>query len=168
MPAPTTLAIPSRVRLKGPSAFEIEALTVVLGGRQDRVEGGASPRVLRHAAIFPRIGDVELPVVEEESDQHEGFVEGEREHRLRKLEELRKRGIEPYPVRFDRDHSVADVLSSLEGVEAGRSLSETVRVAGRLMLIRRHGGLDLRRPARPHRPNSADGLARGGRRGAPR
>ena len=86
-------------------------------------------------------------MAEESEESGEGFVASERQHRLEKLEELRKRGIEPYPVSFDHTHSVADVLSSLEGVEAGRSLSETVRVAGRLMLIRRHGGLifaDLR------------------------
>jgi lysyl-tRNA synthetase, class II len=80
-------------------------------------------------------------------EQGGGFVGAERDHRLAKLDELRKRGIEPYPVRFDRDRSVADVLGALRGVEAGRSLPDRVSVAGRLMLIRRHGGLifaDLR------------------------
>jgi lysyl-tRNA synthetase len=88
--------------------------------------------------------------VEEEhepEDHGEGFVAEEREHRLAKLDELRARGIEPYPVKFDRDHSVAEVLSALGDVGAGQSLSGRVRMAGRLMLIRRHGGLifaDLR------------------------
>jgi lysyl-tRNA synthetase, class II len=84
---------------------------------------------------------------EESRARDEGFVGAERDHRLAKLDELRKRGIEPYPVRFDRDRSVADVLGALRGVEAGRSLPDRVSVAGRLMLIRRHGGLifaDLR------------------------
>ena len=37
----------------------------------------------------------------------EGFVAAEREHRLAKLDELRQRGIEPYPPRYDRDHTAA-------------------------------------------------------------
>ena len=39
----------------------------------------------------------------------EAFVEAEREHRLAKLDALRERGIEPYPVRFDRDRHVAEL-----------------------------------------------------------
>ena len=83
----------------------------------------------------------------EHEQQPEGFVEAEREQRLAKLDELRGRGIEPYPVKFDRDHSVADVLGALASAGAGQSLTGRVRIAGRLMLIRRHGGLifaDLR------------------------
>jgi lysyl-tRNA synthetase class 2 len=55
----------------------------------------------------------------------------ERERRLAKLHELRERGIDPYPATFLRDHALADV----------RELGAEVRVAGRVMLIRRHGGL---------------------------
>ena len=44
------------------------------------------------------------------------FIHEERAHRLAKLDAMRKRGVEPYPVRFDRDHTAA---------------------------LRRHGGLDF-------------------------
>ena len=106
------------------------------------------------------MGDVELPPVSDElepggdpaapgreAEEAAGFVAAERDRRLQKLDKLRYRGIEPYPVRFDRDRSVAEVLAELEGTAAGQSLHGTVKIAGRLMLIRRHGGLifsDLR------------------------
>jgi lysyl-tRNA synthetase, class II len=71
----------------------------------------------------------------------------ERARRLAKLEGLRERGIVPYPVRFDRDHATAEVRARFGGLAAGEEADVTVRVAGRAMLIRRHGGLvfaDLR------------------------
>ncbi len=69
------------------------------------------------------------------------FVAAERAHRLAKLDGLRERGIEPYPVTYDRDHTAAEVRDQF-GSLAPDTVSETdVRVAGRLMLIRRHGGL---------------------------
>ena len=37
------------------------------------------------------------------------FLQEERAHRLAKLDALRERGIEPYPVRFDRDHTAAAI-----------------------------------------------------------
>jgi lysyl-tRNA synthetase, class II len=54
----------------------------------------------------------------------------EEQRRLAKLDALRENGIDPYPARYDRDHSLADCR-----------LGDTVHVAGRLKLIRRHGGL---------------------------
>lgn len=61
--------------------------------------------------------------------EKKSFVELEREHRLGKVEELRQRGLTPYPATFPRDHTVAEVR---EG---------EVSIAGRLMLIRDHGGI---------------------------
>lgn len=72
---------------------------------------------------------------EEEAPQKprkKSFVELEREHRLGKVEELRRRGLTPYPATFGRDHTVAEVRDGAEG---------EVAVAGRLMLIRDHGGI---------------------------
>ena len=69
------------------------------------------------------------------------FVAAERAHRLAKLDALRERGIEPYPVTYDRDRSVSEVREQFDAL-APDSVTETdVRLAGRLMLIRRHGGL---------------------------
>jgi lysyl-tRNA synthetase class 2 len=68
-------------------------------------------------------------------------VAAERARRLTKLDELRERGVPPYPVRFDRDRTVADARAQFDGLAAGEETDVTVRIAGRLMLLRRHGGL---------------------------
>ncbi len=61
--------------------------------------------------------------------------------RRRKLEELRERGVEPYPNDFRPEHTSADVearfgASDAEALEAGH---ETVSVAGRVVGLRRFG-----------------------------
>ncbi|HYH88189.1 MAG TPA: lysine--tRNA ligase, partial [Solirubrobacteraceae bacterium] len=71
----------------------------------------------------------------------ETVVDSERDHRLDKLERLRERGIDPYPVGFRRDHTLAEIRTRYPDLGADASTGEEVRVAGRLMLVRRHGGL---------------------------
>jgi Phosphatidylglycerol lysyltransferase, C-terminal/OB-fold nucleic acid binding domain len=44
-------------------------------------------------------------------------------------------------VRFDREHTAADVLAQFGGLAAGDESGEEIRIAGRAMLIRCHGGL---------------------------
>ena len=61
--------------------------------------------------------------------------------RLAKVEELRSAGIEPYPLGYDRDASAAELAERHAGLEPGTSTGEVVRVAGRLMNIRRLGKL---------------------------
>jgi lysyl-tRNA synthetase class 2 len=66
------------------------------------------------------------------------------EHRLiaerkRKLEELRQAGIDPYPHKYEPTHKAREVQVTHAHLEAGASSSEKVRVAGRLMLMRRMG-----------------------------
>src|SRR5215217_2731415 len=68
-------------------------------------------------------------------------VAAERARRLTKLDRLRERGLPPYPVRFDRDRTVADARAQFDALAAGEETDVTVRIAGRLMLLRRHGGL---------------------------
>ena len=65
----------------------------------------------------------------------------ERERRLAKLEALRAQGVDPYPVRFDRTHTSAEVLRHWGELEAGAETEDVVRVAGRIVLLRRQGGL---------------------------
>jgi lysyl-tRNA synthetase, class II len=90
--------------------------------------------------------DNHLPMTDEhlpeEEHQHEDFVAAEREHRLGKLRDLEEHGIEPYPVRFDRDRTAAEIHERYDGaLQAGEETDDEVRVAGRLMLLRRHGHL---------------------------
>jgi lysyl-tRNA synthetase, class II len=69
-------------------------------------------------------------------------VEDEFEARLAKVEELRARGEDPYPVRFDRTHTLRDVRAQWDDrVDAGSSTEDVVRVAGRVLLKRTQGKL---------------------------
>ncbi|HTU15087.1 MAG TPA: lysine--tRNA ligase [Solirubrobacterales bacterium] len=78
-----------------------------------------------------------------ESEVSEGrdFVEEERALRLAKLDALRERGITPYPVNFRRDHTVGELLERFAGIPPDEETGEKVRIAGRLMTIRNHGGV---------------------------
>src|SRR5206468_7910330 len=71
----------------------------------------------------------------------EDFVAAERAHRLAKLDELRRRGIDPYPVKYDRDTTLAEIRERFGHLSAGEQTDVVVRVAGRIMLMRRHGAL---------------------------
>jgi lysyl-tRNA synthetase, class II len=66
------------------------------------------------------------------------------EDRLAKIEELRRRGIEPYAYRYEVTHHTAAARSGFEEQERDGSLGEggvgeTVRIAGRLLSMRSHG-----------------------------
>jgi lysyl-tRNA synthetase, class II len=61
--------------------------------------------------------------------------------RRHKLERLRSRGIEPFALRFDPDATAAEVAQRWGSIEAGASAGESVRVAGRLVGLRRLGKL---------------------------
>jgi lysyl-tRNA synthetase, class II len=65
----------------------------------------------------------------------------ERARRLAKVEALRSQGRDPYPVRFDRTHTTLELHNAYDGIDAGAEVDDVVRVAGRLMLIRRQGKL---------------------------
>ncbi len=70
---------------------------------------------------------------------HHDFIEQEREHRLGKLEALADRGIAPYPPKYDRDHSIAEIREKFPSLAAGTDTGDEVALAGRIMLLRRHG-----------------------------
>ena len=61
--------------------------------------------------------------------------------RLAKVEALRVSGVDPYPVRFDRTHTAAQVHAAYDGIEPGAHTGQTASVAGRLMLKRDQGKL---------------------------
>jgi lysyl-tRNA synthetase class 2 len=67
------------------------------------------------------------------------FVSRERAQRLGKQERLQAKDGAAYG--FDRDHTLAQVRAEFDGLGPGEESQDDVRVAGRLMLIRRHGGL---------------------------
>jgi lysyl-tRNA synthetase, class II len=71
------------------------------------------------------------------------FQQQTRAHRLEKLRALRERGIDPYPVRFDRDSTAAEIRKEFGEIAAGTDTGRVVHVAGRVLAERRHGSLDF-------------------------
>ncbi|MFQ6093560.1 MAG: lysine--tRNA ligase, partial [bacterium] len=59
-----------------------------------------------------------------------------RQQRLRKLEEIRKLGVNPYPHKFEISHSSRTILDTFDQLESSKT---KVSIAGRLMTVRRHG-----------------------------
>ena len=61
------------------------------------------------------------------------------QERLKKAEELRQAGIDPYPYSFKRTHLAAAALEEHKGLKAEEHAKETVSVAGRVVLLRKMG-----------------------------
>jgi lysyl-tRNA synthetase class 2 len=64
-----------------------------------------------------------------------------RQRRLAEIESLKSRGINPYPYRFDRTHSLAEIRSTHESLAPGTETTTTIAVCGRIMLKRDQGKL---------------------------
>jgi lysyl-tRNA synthetase class 2 len=90
-----------------------------LAGAGERPEG--PPRVPRGGASAPG--------------------ETERARRIAKVDALRSAGTDPYPVRFDRTHTTAELREHWDHLDDGAETADEVRVAGRLLLLRRQGKL---------------------------
>jgi len=58
------------------------------------------------------------------------------QERLRKLEELRKKGINPYPHKFDKKHNAADLQEKYKKLQNNGKTADKVKIAGRLMVVR--------------------------------
>jgi lysyl-tRNA synthetase class 2 len=69
------------------------------------------------------------------------MTDDERSRRIAKIEVMRQSGGEPYPVRFDRTHTTTEVHEHWDHLEAGAETTDEVRVAGRVLLLRRQGKL---------------------------
>jgi lysyl-tRNA synthetase, class II len=72
-----------------------------------------------------------------------GSAENPVEARRRKLERLRAHGVEPFALRFDRDATAEDLHERWGELGPGQETGERVRVAGRLLTLRRHGKLSF-------------------------
>ena len=62
----------------------------------------------------------------------------EREERLKKLAELKNKGLNPYPAKVNRDYEIAKVISDFEKLLKS---AKDVAIVGRLRSIRSHGNL---------------------------
>jgi lysyl-tRNA synthetase, class II len=65
----------------------------------------------------------------------------EKARRLARVDELRANGVSPYPYRFDRSHTVAEVRERWGDLEPGVETDDAVTIAGRVMLKRDSGKL---------------------------
>ena len=79
----------------------------------------------------------------EEVQKPADFQEEVRTQRLEKLDHLRERGIDPYPVRFNRDTTAAAIRGEFGEIAAGTDTGRVVHIAGRVLAERRHGSLDF-------------------------
>ncbi len=69
------------------------------------------------------------------------FIAAERGHRLAKLDRLRARGIDPYPVTFKPEETLGEVRAAAGEPGPDAETGRTVQVAGRIVGQRDHGGL---------------------------
>ncbi len=139
MPAPTTLATPSVVRLNVSTSAESRR------PRSTSAWSRTAPsrpgwRVAAMTGMIPAVGDARISA-HGGARTEDGFVARERERRLAKLDALASQGITPYPVRYDRDTAVGELRGRFAGLEPGAETDTSARLAGRVLLIRRHGGL---------------------------
>jgi lysyl-tRNA synthetase class 2 len=74
------------------------------------------------------------------ADEAHGLA-AERERRLAKVEVARHDGREPYPYRFDRTATLAELRARYDSLGPGVETQDVVRVAGRVVRIRRQGRL---------------------------
>jgi lysyl-tRNA synthetase class 2 len=75
-------------------------------------------------------------------DQHTGSgLAAEKAKRLGKIDSLRQAGVEPYPYRFDRSHTLGEVREAYGDLEPGTETDDEVTVAGRILLQREQGKL---------------------------
>jgi lysyl-tRNA synthetase class 2 len=61
------------------------------------------------------------------------------EQRMKKLEQLRTRGLNPYPNKYSRTHTAEETAVLLKQIEEGLSHQDKVNVAGRIMAMRKMG-----------------------------
>ena len=68
-------------------------------------------------------------------------IPAESARRVAKVAALRADGVEPYPYRFDRSHTLAEIRHTHGQLESGTETEARVQVAGRVMLLREQGKL---------------------------
>jgi lysyl-tRNA synthetase, class II len=61
------------------------------------------------------------------------------EVKLSRIRELKNKGIDLYKTGFDKNIDISDIREKYGSLSAGEKADETVRIAGRIMIFRRHG-----------------------------
>ncbi|MFA5886592.1 MAG: lysine--tRNA ligase [Patescibacteria group bacterium] len=73
-----------------------------------------------------------------ENNENRKPIVSERQDRLKKLEELIKLGITPYPAKVERDYTISETLENFSDLEKS---TKEFKIVGRLRSIRSHGNL---------------------------
>ncbi|MEU7637664.1 MULTISPECIES: bifunctional lysylphosphatidylglycerol synthetase/lysine--tRNA ligase LysX [unclassified Streptomyces] len=109
---------------------------------------GHKKRVLAPASTagLPSLDELGLvqaePATEEEQRERELAALPEQVRvRHQKLARLREAGTDPYPVGVQRTHTLGQVREEHRELAAGERTGKTVTVAGRVLLVRDHGGV---------------------------
>lgn len=76
-----------------------------------------------------------------ERDNAGSGLAAEKAKRLEKVETLRAGGVNPYPYRYDRSHTLGDLREQFGSLPPGTETEQPVAVAGRMMLRRTQGKL---------------------------
>ena len=74
-------------------------------------------------------------IMKEETDAEPSVIKD----RYRKLDELKKRKINPYPYRFEKKDNADEILKKHEKLKAEEHTKDKAYVAGRLMSLRNMG-----------------------------
>ncbi len=61
------------------------------------------------------------------------------EVKLSRIRELKNKGMDLYKSGFDKNTDISDIREKYDSLSAGEKADETVRIAGRIMIFRRHG-----------------------------
>ncbi|MGV8169184.1 MAG: lysine--tRNA ligase [Candidatus Nanoarchaeia archaeon] len=77
----------------------------------------------------------------EDSSETKGAASGQKliEDRLKKLEEIRKSGINPYPYRYEATSNSEKIKKEYSNIQPEEHTGKSFRVAGRIILFRRMG-----------------------------
>jgi lysyl-tRNA synthetase class 2 len=104
--------------------------------------------LLRRGVAAPPLPGPPLPVVQAPAPVAESMPTPESEQlpeqvrvRLAKLDAMRAAGVDPYPVGFARTHECATVRTDHAELAPDTMTADRVAVAGRVVLMRDHGGL---------------------------
>jgi lysyl-tRNA synthetase, class II len=84
--------------------------------------------------------ETEVEIVETDEERQSKLTK-EMAHRHEKLTRLAEAGINPYPYRFDRTHTIGEVRAAHGDMEPGSETEVRVSLAGRMMLQRDTGKL---------------------------
>ncbi len=101
----------------------------------------SSPEVTRPGQVSG--SDAATGTEDEPDEQSPEQLRDQREQRLAKLDAMRAAGVEPYPVRFDATATAGSIRAEHGELPAGESTDVRVRIAGRLLLLRRQGKLSF-------------------------